>query len=233
MKHARLLAAFCALALLVPGRAFADNNVIDHGTYLANGATGAKVDANGSALTSESAPAMDANLTFANVIQNSSLAVGAADSSAVLDTHRMRLGVLLFKIVPSTGTGVITRLAVEVRLHLNGASDSSSTFPIYLDAFNAGLARASGAADTAGAGHFITGSATALYSGEFSVGANSGRNAPGNAVAAVAWTYPNGIAIPLSNLYGREVWAPYISVRVRNMVGPTCAVTVSLVGTPL
>ena len=179
---------------------------------------------------------MDANLTFNSIIDPSTLAAGAADSSAVLDTHRMRLGTLLFKVVPGTGVSTHYRLAVQVRIHLNGADDSLSTFSVMRDFGGDGLARASTAgADTSAGGHYITGSATVPWSGEFVVSAARNRNAPGSGVAAVAFSYPSGIAVPLSNFYGRDIWAPYISVRVRNISSGAFSgvVTVHLVGSPL
>src|SRR5689334_22667620 len=83
--------------LLVAGLALADNDVIDHSTYFQNATNGAKVDASGNAYVTESASLMDGNLTFASIISNTALALGAADSSAILDTHKMRLGTLLIK----------------------------------------------------------------------------------------------------------------------------------------
>jgi hypothetical protein len=70
------------------------------------------------------------------------------------------------------------------------------------------------------------------------------RNAHGNSVAINGHTfyYPSGIAIPLQSLFGRDLYSPYTSVRVRvmrvqkgaaNLATGTCAVTVHLVGTPL
>lgn len=182
--------------------------------------------------TSESAKDRDHNMTL-ELLNSVSLTSGSADSSAVLDTHDMRLGMLLLKIVPGPGTGTLTRLAVQVRVCVGGAADSSSVFPIYFNAFNSQPAIGAGAADTTNTGHFITGSASAPWSGEFVVTASSARNSPGSLVAATAFSYPSGIAIPLTNIYGREVYAPYIQVRIRNIVGPTAVVSAKIVGTPL
>ena len=216
------------------GLAAADYNVQDKGTYYNNASTGLRTTSSGHLTTQEQDPAMDANLTFASIINNSALAAGAADSSIVLDTHRMRLGTLLFKIVPGTGNPGITRLAVQIRVHLYGSADSSNTFAIYRDLGGDGLARASGAgADTSAGGHYITGSATVAWSGEFVVAANNNRNARGSLLATTPFYYPSGIAVPLQSYYGRDIYAPYISVRIRSIAGPTCAVTVHLVGSPL
>lgn len=230
------LLAAVAGAVSISGNAGAQTagtNTVERNGYYFNATTGAKTNESGSQHVTETNPDRDANLTFSSIISNTALASGAGDSSAVLDTHDMRLGMLLFKITPSTGTGTLTRLAVQVRVHLNGGSDSTATFPIYFNAFKDAPAVVSAAVDTANSGHQLVGSATAPWSGEFVVTASSGRNSPGSAVAATVWSYPNGIAIPLNNIFGREVYAPYISVRVRNIVGPTAAVTVHLVGTPL
>jgi hypothetical protein len=196
------------------------------------------MDASGNLKTAESAPAFDQNGLAQDIILNSAMTVGAAgDSCAPIDTHRYRIVGLMIKVVPSTGVGGINRLAIQIRAHLNGASDSSSVFAWYPQAssnMGAGVAAAGADVDTLfRIGHLITPAQTTLGSGEFSVVANRVRNAPGDGVAATAWSYPSGMYLMLSTFFGTDLWAPYISVRVRNMVGPTCKVTVHLVGSPL
>lgn len=215
--------------------ASADFNVQDRGSYYANAPSGQRTTSAGAQLTNEADPAMDANLTFENIIGPVSLASGAADSSIILDTHRMRLGTLLLKITPGTGVGTHTRLAVQIRTHLNAVDDSSSTFAIYSMFGKDQTAIGSAALDSLSGGHYVTGSASVMWSGEFVVAGARNRNEPntGTPVAAVAFSYPNGIGIPLQSIYGRDFYAPYISVRIRNLVGPTAVVTAHLVGTPL
>lgn len=184
-----------------------------------------------------------------------SLAVGAADSLAnpPITAYPWRHWVLFIKAVPGTGTGTVTRLAVNVRAHITATNDSIQTASVYqfadFPAFHGpapvvprGLTQSFSqdstsshvtVVDTLLVGHLLTGSASTPWSGEFIVDVAANRNSPGNAVAATAWSYPNTIAIPLDNIFGRDFWAPYLSVRIRNMAGPTCVVAAWLVATPL
>jgi hypothetical protein len=218
-------------------------------------------DANGNGSVVEQFPAMDQNLTFASIISNASLALGAADSSAILDTHRMRLGMLLFKCSNGTTTGtgdttVAFRVAYQIRTHLNGSSDSSSVFPIYLYGRSdvGAVTTSAGQTDTTSQGQLMTGTPTTAlnatpdantpWSGEYTLVIQAKRFAHGSSIAVNGHTYyyPNGIAIPLSSIFGRDIYSPYTSVRVRVMTVEKAnaafateglAITVSLVGTPL
>jgi hypothetical protein len=241
------------LGLLVAGAVWGDNNVLNHGTYSSNAPTGLKVDGTtGNLAISEQYPAMDANFTFPTIITNVSLAPGAADSSLVLDTHRMRLGTLLIKCTPlnfPAGDSLAAiRIGVQVRTHLQGASDSSSTFAFYMygrsDQGTASTANSQ--VDTSLAGQIqpnnnLAASANIAGSGEFTVAVAMNRLGPGGlAIPSYSrtFTYPNGIAIPLSSIFGRDLYSPYTSIRVRNLgnigaANRSCAITVSLVGTPL
>jgi hypothetical protein len=230
----------------------ADNNVLDHSTYFQNATNGAKTDASGNAYVTESTPAMDANLTFASIISNTSLAAGVADSSSVMDTHRMRLGMLLIKCTPLSLTGAdslgITRIGVQIRTHLNGISDSSSTFACYMygRSDQGGVAAAS-QIDTSAAGQIfnavnLAASANSAHSGEFVVFVANDRVGPGTSAIGTmgqrTYSWPNGIAIPLQSIFGRDLYSPYTSIRVRNLgnTGPanrSVSITVHLIGTPL
>lgn len=239
--------------LLFVGLALADNNVLNKGSYFQNATNGAKVDGSGNAYVTESAPAMDANLTFASIISSASLAAGAADSSAVLDTHRMRLGMLLIKCTPISITGADSlsgiRLSVQIRTHLNGQTDSSSTFVFYPYGQSAmgAVTTVASQIDTLLTGQIQTGlnlqaNVNGSWSGEFTCYFANNRVGPGTSVIGSmgqrTFYYPNGIAVPVQSIWGREIYSPYTSIRVRNLgSGPTtaraCAVTVHLVGTPL
>ncbi len=174
-------------------------------------------DSDGNLLTKEQAPLTTANAIHSSII-SASLAAAAADSSDVITVRGLRHMKLLIKAVPGgTGAqGTIVKMAVQVRTHLNGVADSSSTFAEYPLTMIATLNSAT-AADTLSLGHLAIGSATVPWSGEFLVQTNNNRNAPGNAVAAILFHYPNGAAISLDNVYGRDFWADYLSVRVRNI----------------
>jgi len=219
----------------------------------------ATLDVSGNAYTREAFPALDQNLTFTNFIDNPGLALGAADSNAnPLDTHRMRLGMLLIKAVLG-GTGTVdttcvATISVQIRTHLNNQSDSSSVFPIYRYGIVPAMQAILVAADTSVEGHLYSGvpitgvlatpSAQSSWSGEYTFYFSAKRNSHLNSIAVNGHTfyYPNGIAIPLSSLFGRDVYSPYTSVRVRlmrfqkgaaSLAGGTLDIKVSLVGTPL
>lgn len=219
------------------------------------------MNSDGTLSTKEASPARDANLTFQDIINNfgvSALAIGAADSSAVLDTHDMRLGMLLIKAaVAGTGTvdtTVAVRIAVQLRTHLGGVDDSMSAFPIYLYGNSPLGAAGTAHVDTTVQGHIynatsLTGlsatpTAWTAWSGEQTILIHAKRNAHGSSIAINGHThyYPNGIAIPLSSIFGRDIYSPYTSVRIRVMSAHKGAATFStatvfvaahLVGTPL
>ena len=239
MNKKRLYAALTALACLgvAIGLGWADNNVLDHSTYYQNATNGAKVDASGNAYTTESSPLSDQNLTFANIIGPTALtqasATAGADSSAILDTHRMRLGMLLIKAIPAGGAAMVNnRIAVQIRTHLQGGSDSNSVFCVY-NYGNTEVATAGAKPDSASFGHIASGSLSTLWSGEIDVLVNNARTGTVTGGTTNDFRSPSGIAIPLSSILGRDFYSPYTSIRVRNLAGPTCTVTVSLVGTPL
>jgi hypothetical protein len=233
LKLFLVLGALVALA----GVAYADFNTLFKGTYYQNATSGAKTDASGNAYTTESNPEMDANLTFApeQCVNSVSLAAGSADSSGVMDTHRMRLGMLYIKCTKAaTGVSTTSRLAISIRGHLNGQSDSSSVFPVFFyGRSDQGVTAIASQLDTTSTGQLVTGSASNPWSGEYVIVVDHLRGSPADGVAAVAFQYPNGIALPLSSIFGREIYNPYTSIRVRNLSGPTVNVSISLVGTPL
>ena len=249
----------CVLLLFAVAVAVADYNVQNKGSYYNNAPTGLRTNSTGSLLTQEVAPAMDANLTFSSIINNTSgLALAGADSSEILDTRRMRLGTLLLKgYVSGTGTvdtTVVLRLGIQIRTHLNGGSDSSSTFAIYQYGTVPANVATAAAADTSQQGHIYAGlpltainttpSAITAWSGEATVLVSAKRNAHGNSIAINGHTYyyPSGIAISLESLFGRAIYSPYTSVRVRLMTAQKGAAGLAtatfiyqmhLVGTPL
>ena len=241
------------MLLVLAAVASGDFNALDKGTHF-QGASGQRVTSAGHATTVEQDPAMDGNLTFPSCISLSTLAGGAGDSSAVLDTHRMRLGTLLIKgtvqtieAADSTNGGNVVRLGVQIRTHLQGASDSMSVFPFfpYGRTDIGSQATTASQTDTTVSGHLIGGvnhaaTVNTQWSGEFIVLVDGNRGGPGGGAPATfsrAWSYPNGIAIPLSSIFGRDIYSPFTSVRIRNLGNgngvKSIIVTASLVGTPL
>jgi hypothetical protein len=219
------------------------------------------MDTNHNGKVVEQFPAYDQNLTVPLINNSIGLTLGSADSSAVIDTHRMRLGMLVFKPFPGSGnaggvdTTTIWRIAYQVRTHVNGGTDSSSYAAIY-NYGNVPQMSATGAvaADSSVAGQIQDGvpitaqtatpSANTTWSGEYTLLIEAKRFAHGSAIAINGHTYyyPNAMAISLSSLFGREVYSAFTSLRVRVM---TCqkgtgaeataqlGMTVTLLGTPL
>lgn len=159
---------------------------------------------------------------FENIIQ--------ADSSAGPDSNLVPIVTadygqlkLLFKIWPiNHGAANYTndiRFAVQIRTHINSATDSMSVFPEYpfgigitgIGVGGNGIAKG----DTLTVGHVTDGSAVLPWSGEFVLNIDGARAAPANGAAANAFSYPNAISIPLDAIYGRGFWAPALSVRMR------------------
>lgn len=233
LKLVLALGAMVALA----GVSRADFNTLFKGTYYQNATSGARVTSSGHETVQEQDPPMDANLTFApeQCISTASLTVASACSSGVMDTHRMRLGSIFIKCTQSAlGANRLSRLAISFRGHLNGADDSTSTFPLFMyGRSDMGVTALASQLDTTSSGHLVTGGAANPWSGEYIIVVDHNRDAPAVSVAATAFSYPNGLWIPLSSLLGRDVYSPYTSIRVRNLSGPTVSLQVSLVGTPL
>jgi hypothetical protein len=264
MKKA-ILAAMCGI-LLLTGSAWGQTtgtNTVSRNGYYFNQSTQQMTDANGNALTKEAFPIPDQQLTFPNVINNAGLAIGAADSNLIaLDTHRMRLATLFLKAnILNAGAGTLdttttARLAIQIRTQWNGQTDSSSTFAFYQYGYAPSM-NGTGAgfvADTTIAGHLYAGlpqtgiaatpTANTCWSGEVEIVVSNKRGAHGNSIAINGHTfyYPSGMAIPISSLFGRDIYSPYTSVRVRVLgistgsattAAATCAVTIHLAGTPL
>lgn len=238
MKKILLALGLLAAVAAVGWAQTSGTNTVSRNGYYFNATTGNQTNANGEILTQDNL--WSRSFTLTNLIADgglagtSTLAAAAADSCSPQDTRHMRLGGIVIKCVPvGGGTGLITRLAVQVRTHLNGVADSVNTAPIFFYGNAPVMTATTAVADTSGQGHLFTGSSTVPWSGEFVVTVNGVRNAPGSAVAATLFSYPNAIYIPLSNLWGRDIYSPWTSIRVRNVTGPACQVYVSLVGTPL
>jgi len=68
------------------------------------------------------------------------------------------------------------------------------------------------------------------WSGEFVIRVSGNRASPLNAVAAVVWSYPNGMAIPVDGIMGRATRFNQLSVRVRNMGSAACVVYLYVLG---
>lgn len=184
---------------------------------------------------------------FQNIVSSASLAAGAADSSAVLDTHALRHLKLLLHVTPlatasaANDTGVIVRLAVQFREQLGGLSDSSSTFAEYMYGTQPSLG-GNTATDTSQVGQVQSGNDFTPWSGEYVFTFQAKRNAHGSGLAVNGHTfyYPKGISYSLDGLFGKDVWFNRLSVRIRNISsvgaaggGKAATVTAHLVGVSL
>lgn len=241
MHGRKIVAALTAVAMLLSTLALADNNVIDQGSYYKNAQTGAKVDANGNAYTTEASKDRD-NFQIANVcddtmsvalfIDNKSTLGQAftAESSAVITSYPYRRFTLLLRAIPTAGdTTSRFRFAVQIRKHTDATGDSSSTWA--WSAWANATAMSVAADDSTG--HFTdatfyggTGSAAGPgpWSDErvFVLTAERG-NMVGASSANQSFGWPGGIAVDLCDARGQWFWAPYMSVRVRCLSASSAA----------
>ena len=145
-------------------------------------------------------------------------------------------------------TATTVRLIVQIRTHRGGVDDSLHTYGIYEYGAVPLMNATTLVSDTSVVGHIykavpITGilatpSSNTAWSGEFVVLVSRNRVGPGAGGQDVAmggrtYTYPNSIAIPLNSIFGREIYSPYTSIRIRNASTTTCTVSYYLTGTPL
>ena len=155
-----------------------------------------------------------------------------AESTTVAAAYPYKRFAVAIRIIPIGGdTTNVFKLAVQVRKHTAAVADSANTFGWY--SWVAGNTAA--VADSIGHN----------YSGTFSSGAGQqlgpwpservftfqpwrGR---GDLKSAQTFGWPNGVMVDLIDSNGQWFWAPYISVRVRNLLGPTgCRVILKLYG---
>jgi hypothetical protein len=225
-----LLALVSAAVMVWVGVAVADYNVIDQGSYYKNAQSGAKVDAQGNAYTSEASKDRD-NWRVITLINNQLGASGLAmiDSVTVpvptYDFSRMNL--YLRGNFDSLSTEV--RLAVQVRAHYSQATDTASTFPW----FRWPVRSSTVASDVDSTGHMSKGSYTlaqqtaatsanaGVWSGEFIVKFSAARadTTGGNGGGKYGANPVNSMMIPLCDANGAWFNAPYTSIRIRVING--------------
>lgn len=153
-----------------------------------------------------------------NAVIVTNLAVGAADSSIVLDVHKYSYLKLLIKAIPRGGANTTVRLGIQFREMMNGNVDSTSVFAEYTGGrSDMGVLAGTSGTDSTFAGHIVTGSATTPWSGEYTLTFNGNRSAVPAGVVASVYSYPNGVSIPLDTMFGRQVRFNRLQVRIRNM----------------
>jgi hypothetical protein len=170
-----------------------------------------------------------------DLLSKASLAAGVADSNDVpVDVHAYRYLKILVKVTPiGAAVNTTARLAVQFRECMNNNVDSTSTFAEYqYGMFPVGSITASTQNDTTVAGQLAVGSISEAWSGEFVIKVNMNRSAPASGVAAIPFSYPNGMSIPLDSFFGRNARFNKLQIRVRNMnvTGPALKYSISLLG---
>lgn len=125
------LLLFGLLALFAGTAAAQDVQTTGSGntTGYINRRTGNMVDVYGNILTTEATPFYDLT-TEKLIITNVALANATGDSCVAFDNHRNSLGVIAWKIVPTWAAQTVADYAVQVRYHYQGATDTSSVFPL-------------------------------------------------------------------------------------------------------
>ena len=151
-----------------------------------------------------------------------STAVGMADSTALFQASDVLHGSLFFKL---EGFGRTVRLAVQIRAHTNATYDTSSTYAVPCRASDVASA---GTPDSLTVGGTTAPTAVAANNTEFIIEAMS------TALAATKWGFPAGIVVPLTWYYNGPIYAPYYSIRVRNLSSDAAVkVKLSYYGSPL
>lgn len=165
-------------------------------------------------------PDRDLVYTWSDIIPTDSLKV-AGDSSTVIQLQGARHLILALKGCPKGTTTSVSKVAIQVRTHINSQTDSSSTIPIYMTASTASsIATAVPGQDSIAVGQARSGSATAPWPDEFVVYMDLAKCGP-NGSAVGTFSYPGGIGIPLDNFFGRDLRLSNISIRARIIGGPS------------
>ena len=163
----------------------------------------------------------DKNQVFECLTNTSGLAIGAADSNIVpipvawCKTLNLALKANLLT-TGANDTTAIAHLIVQFRDCLNGNCDSANALPIY--GYGQTTMGVSNGSDTTNVGHLQIGNAGVPWSGEYDITLSSKRDGVNGTVAVNGrlYYYPNGMLIPLSNLFGRDVRITNLQCRVRN-----------------
>jgi hypothetical protein len=228
----KLLLALGLLAIAVT--AAAQDIQQDGSGNCINRHTGQRVDCTtGAVVSTEAVPFYDQIIQPTVLIgPGSAFSGGTADSNAVpIDTHRMSSGTLYFKCWrTATGVSTVARFAVEIRAHLNAGTDSTTIMVIH--PIPQGLLTTP---DTLGVfGQTIQPAATTPGSGEWplAVDLQRGSTLGAGGLASTTFPYPNGFGINLAKIYGPSLGIGYMSVRVRELTGPACLLTVTFEGRP-
>jgi hypothetical protein len=197
------------------------------------------IDASRSLLVRESTPPdRDAWMVWTNAINDTISSASnqnspfSAESTAVLNVSTLRTITAFIKWNPTTGgdTSSTYTYAVQVRAH-NVQSEDSSTTAIWHRP--RALVAAGDAPDTVGHNPISKLNVYNAASGEFILQFNVARYLP---TAHRSWNGQTGIYVLIASRDGGGFWAPYMSIRIRNL-GPNLAgksyVRMDVMGSPL
>jgi hypothetical protein len=208
------VAGLAVVALLVAASASGDSNTYNYqgtGPYF-NTKSGQVVDATGNAKVVDADRDRDLVLGQ-NQIISATITAASAESSITFPVGNARHITLWIKASPAVGTNAL--LAVQLRLHLSSASDSTS-IGAWSPRYGANSFIAAGP-DTVGDTRLNAG---ASYSDEIAVFRSGARRSAGNA-GAFNWNTLIPITYTLAPGAGS-----YFSVRVRNAGAGSCGVVV-------
>ena len=230
-------AVWVGLALLgLTGLAWG-GNIVNTGDHYENLKNGQYTDASGNAKTTDASRDRDNWTIWTNAINdtitsgsgvnpaagnNPSGAQFTAESTAVLSVAAYRRVALAIRVIPPGGdTTSIYRLAVQVRGHISGLADSSSTFPWYGWQTQAAVT----AADSVGTNGYtlVTGGQLVAALPSEHIVSWSAKTLGRGFTAGNSFVWPDGIMLDLFDGRAQAFWFPYMSVRVRVLTGPTSA----------
>jgi len=223
------VAGLAVVALLVAASASGDSNTYnyqDNGTAKFNPKSGQKVTSTGDASTSEASKDRDYVVSYDNIIADTT-ATYMADSSAVYATGDANRLYLYVRVTGFTGgvASAFSKLAIEVRSHTYGTSDSVSTFiwdPTPRSAVTTSEADSItfGSATAPTTATLLSTDIQAILSADMQV--------------ASKWGRPHTLVIPLVSSTGSWYWGEYTSIKYRVLAASNTPLTysVSLRGRP-
>lgn len=224
MKIAAGALAFMAVAATASG----DSNTYNYQTQGGvnfNTKSGAVVDASGNAKVVDATPPYSLAKTWA-VLDGRTITASSADSSAIIPLTGRLYSITVKCVTQSPGAATVTpNLAISVRKNVSGLADSLNTSNFYPAVASPSIA----STDTFTVGQLATGSATALWPGEFGMRFQHARLGSTSA----AFAYPSAQTHLLEPLYGGMLFSEYASIRVRNMSATSVIVWVWITEVPL
>lgn len=181
-----------------------------------------RLDGSGNLMVTEATPAYKDFRDGSATVIDDTTAISMADSSVVINMGKYTLQALAIRMVGNPAA--TARIAVQIRFHLNSQSDSASIFPVLMRAV-----APTGGADTLAYNATTAPSQIVVGRSEFVV------NITNDAQQASRFGNAGNVYILLRDIMGTEVYAPYLSVRIRCLTTSTATVPtfkVYLIGSP-